>query len=112
MSEICRVDTDKLEDAAGELTKEKPALDNARTAAGTSPPASAFGDVDQSAPAARVHADLMTSVARQLERAAAELVTLTDYLRAWKTKYEKDTAYAVQCLVDVGKLRPVTPPKR
>ena len=108
MSDICRVDTDALESAAGDIEKEKPSLDGARTGVGgTTLPAGAFGRVDQSGPAAQAHATTVKQITQQLEATSGELTKLTAYLRAWKNKYETDTKRAVECLIKLRK--PGTP---
>lgn len=107
---ICRVETDSLENAAGDIEKEKPALDGVRVEiGGITLPANAFGRVDQSARAARSHAAAVAQVTQELGTLSGEITKLATYLRAWKDKYETDTKRAVECLVNLRKLRPLTP---
>ncbi len=113
MADICRVDTDALESAAGDIEKEKPALAGARTeVGGTTLPADAFGRVDQSGPAAQVHTETVKHVTQQLEAVSSEVTKLADHLRAWKTKYETDTKRAAECLINIGKGKPLAPSQR
>ena len=111
MSDVCRVETDALESAAGDLDKQKPNLTTAQTQLGsTTLPAGAFGRVDQSGPAAQAHAATVKQITEQLAAASGELTKLTEFLRGWKTKYETDTKRALECLINLRKQKPEAEP--
>jgi hypothetical protein len=104
MSDLCRVDTDALKSAAGDIEKQKPIIDRTNTEAGaTTLPLGAFGRVEQSGPAAQAHTATVKQVGQQLEAASGEITKLAELLRGWKTKYETDTRRALQCLINLGR---------